>query len=226
MDAMLGGAASSDARFTIYDGSSAENPFADVTASTAHYDDILWLAEQGISTGWTAADGTRTFRPLANVARADMAAFLFRLAKKWGVPGVSDSWEPKAATKKRFSDVTASTPHAQAIWWMAENGISVGWEVGDGKREFRPYADVARADLAAFLQRLAAKAGRTGTASVDKKAFRDVTARTAHCDEIWWMAANGISTGWEVSGGREFRPLADVARADMAAFLRRMDGLS
>jgi hypothetical protein len=32
--------------------------------------------------------------------------------------------------------------------------MSKGWDVADGRKEFRPYAFVARADMAAFLHRL------------------------------------------------------------------------
>jgi hypothetical protein len=39
----------------------------------------MWLAESGISEGWKHEDGTAEFRPYANVARADMAAFLHRM---------------------------------------------------------------------------------------------------------------------------------------------------
>lgn len=53
--------------------------FADINESVAHADDVLWLALSGISTGWELEDGSREFRPYANVARADMAAFLHRL---------------------------------------------------------------------------------------------------------------------------------------------------
>ncbi|MEE1160098.1 MAG: S-layer homology domain-containing protein [Atopobiaceae bacterium] len=61
---------------------------------------------------------------------------------------------------------------------------------------------------------------------VEAPSFSDVTIETAHADDIAWLAATGVSKGWDVAGGgREFRPYADVARADMAAFLHRLDGL-
>ncbi len=53
----------------------ARSPFSDVTPSTPHAAHILWLAGEGISTGFP--DGT--FRPLATVKRCDMAAFLHRM---------------------------------------------------------------------------------------------------------------------------------------------------
>ena len=204
-------------------------PFKDVNGDTFHADDILWLCDNEITSGFP----DNTFRPLDSVARCDMAAFLFRLARKWGV--VDDSWQPSAAQQSAFSDVNENTPHAREVWWLASQGISGGWEVAGGKKEFRPYAMVARQDMAAFLFRLARAAGRgdaggSWQASEESKArFRDVsaTAPDNHHDEVWWLAEKGVSTGWDVGGGKyEFRGLLNVARCDMAAFLRRMDGLA
>jgi|GEM_PF-2355049 len=197
--------------------------FIDVNAKTAHSEDIDWLAKSGISAGWVNKDGTKEFRPYANVARADMAAFLFRLAKNWGI--VDDSWQPSGEAS--FLDVTPKTAHYREIMWLAESGISKGWDVAGGK-EFRPYANVARADMAAFLSRLQGKRGQAPSLRASASAsspFLDVTPKTAHYDDILWLAESGISKGWDVAGGKEFRPYANVARADMAAFLQRMDAM-
>lgn len=195
--------------------------FVDVDSSTAHANDIYWLATSGISEGWKLADGTAEFRPYANVARADMAAFLCRLASKWGL--IKEGWEPQDVSP--FKDVNEKTPHYREIMWLAQSGISEGWTLSDGSKEFRPYANIARADMAAFLNRLALK--RDGLVSTsDDSAFTDVSAATAHAEDILWLAQNGISEGWKhADGTAEFRPYANVARADMAAFLHRMDAL-
>ena len=120
--------------------------FADVDESTPHRDAILWLASEGISTGFEGADGKAEFRPYAEIARCDMAAFLYRMAG-----------EPKCETDKGFADVVKDTPHRDAVLWLAETGVSEGWELEDGTAEFRPYDLIARADMAAFLQRMAVK---------------------------------------------------------------------
>ena len=199
-------------------------PFTDVNASTSHVDEILWLAGSGITTGWGTIPKAE-FRPNANVKRGDMAAFLFRLAKQWGVLDASDTWQPSDETRGKFSDVNAGTSHAQAIWWMAEQGISTGWSLPGGGAEFRPNANVKRGDLAAFLGRLAEQAGVGQDIAGNPGAFIDVGNATAHHEKIWWMAAAGISTGWNTAAGAEFRPNAEVKRGDMAAFLQRLDGL-
>lgn len=60
----------------------AINPFRDVSTSTYHRDDILWMVSSEISTGWINSDGSREYRPMSSVTRCDMAAFLRRL-KSW-----------------------------------------------------------------------------------------------------------------------------------------------
>ncbi|MHA7155020.1 S8 family serine peptidase [Arthrobacter sp. TMN-50] len=55
--------------------------------------------------------------------------------------------------------------------------------------------------------------------------FRDVPATMQFQDEMSWMAAEGISTGWRESDGtRTYRPLTTVNRDAMAAFMYRMAG--
>ncbi len=183
--------------------------FSDVNSETPHNEDISWLASSGVSAGWTEKDGTRTFRPYNKVARADMAAFLYRLA---GSP------EYTAPSASPFKDCDVNTPHYKEICWLAEKGISEGWTVTGGK-EFRPYATVARCDMAAFLYRLA---GSPEYEAPSTSPFKDCNTKTPHYKEVCWLAGTGVSEGWTVTGGKEFRSYSDVARADMAAFLHRM----
>lgn len=188
--------------------------FMDVDSNTAHLLSINWLAATGVSKGWQQTNGY-TFRPYEYVARADMAAFLYRLVG-------SPEYTPTSADRAKFRDVDSSTPHAKEIWWLASTGITSGWDVGNGVSEFRPYAKVARADMAAFLYRLAGSPDFEPSAS-ERAAFRDVSAKTPHAKEVWWLASVKVSEGWkEPDGSKTFRPYNLVARADMAAFLNRM----
>ena len=104
-----------------------------------------WLANTGISAGWVVAEG-KEFRPYINVARADMAAFLHRLARLAGIQ------DPHGSTIN-FEDVTPGTAHYEDIVWLSRTGITLGWQRGE-VFEFRPFASVARADMAAFMHRL------------------------------------------------------------------------
>ncbi|MEF2593536.1 MAG: leucine-rich repeat protein [Eggerthellaceae bacterium] len=187
-----------------------DDVFAGVTDHASH---IQWLADEGVSKGWDNGDGTYSYRPYAPVARADMAAFLYRLAG-------SPAFEPTAADWARFTDVSSSTPHCKEVLWLASAGISEGWDADGDKREFRPYANIARADMAAFLNRLADWLGApepTGQAG----SFHDVPASMAHSESVAWLSAAGITTGF---GDGTYRPYDTIKRCDMAAMLHRLDG--
>ncbi|WP_270405192.1 BspA family leucine-rich repeat surface protein [Candidatus Collinsella stercoripullorum] len=189
--------------------------FTDVSDSTPHSSDIQWLGSSGISTGWPLGNRQAEYRGMDSVKRQDMAAFLYRLAG-------SPEYYPTSADKGVFIDVNEATPHAMEIWWLSSMGISEGWELPDGSREFRGMEPVRRQDMAAFLYRIASSPQYSPTDS-DKNSFLDVNPSTPHCNEIWWMASNGISTGWmEPTGGFTFRGMDTVKRQDMAAFLRRL----
>ncbi len=190
----------------------AKTVFPDVSATTPHAEDITWLAENGISTGFP--DGT--FRGGDAVTRQDMAAFLRRLARLMGDESAA---EDKAYTCS-FKDVTDTTPHADDIAWLAETGISTGYP----DNTFRGMAAVCRQDMAAFLRRLAAREGVGGAKGWDGEpgGFPDVGATADHAADIAWLAATGVSTGYPDG---TFRGMAAVARQDMAAFLHRLNKL-
>lgn len=202
--------------------------FSDVTDKTPHAEDIEWMVENEITTGFP--DGT--FRPYAATARCDMAAFIFRLAKHWDY--VTDEWEPTYEQKQTFKDVDENTPHAREIWWMASESLTTGWVDSEGVRTFRPYAATVRCDMAAFLFRLAVAAQKGGAVigyvptDEAKARFRDVTETPdRHARDIWWMYDAGVAEGWMIKDGvYEFRGLQTIARCDTAAFLHRLDEIA
>ena len=196
--------------------------FRDVSATTPHREDIIWLADNGISTGWLMPDGTYEFRGMDTVKRQDMAAFLRRLAAKYGIAGAKD-FKPVAADWKRFKDVNSKTPHAEDILWLAKSGISTGWQETDGSWTFRGMDTVKRQDMAAFLYRLADKAGTAGGVR-PKTDFTDVTAKTPHYKDVEWLGGSGISQGYRNANGTwRFEGMTSVYRQDMAAFLHRLN---
>lgn len=207
-----------------------QSPFRDVGPMTPHLGDIRWLASAGISTGWPMGDGTSEFRGMDTVKRQDMAAFLRREATRSKVSDAA-SWKPSTADRTRFRDVRciagnpngANTPHCEDILWLAHAGISTGWKEQDNSFTFRGMDTVKRQDMAAFLKRLADKAGKSGGVT-PKTDFTDVTSRTPHVEEVRWLGGSGISQGYRnANGSWRFEGMTSVYRQDMAAFLHRLD---
>ncbi|WP_104162014.1 S8 family serine peptidase [Arthrobacter sp. ZGTC212] len=181
--------------------------FSDV-AGTKFETEINWMADQGLTTGY--ADGT--FRPLGSINRDAMAAFLYRLA---GSPSYN------APATSPFTDVATDNQFYKEISWLAETGISTGYPDGS----FRPLAPVKRDAMAAFMNRFAGEQcsveDASGYKSPGEASFTDVATNNLFHKEISWMKDSGVSTGWPDS---TFRPLEDVSREAMAAFINRLDG--
>lgn len=185
-------------------------PFRDVSFGGGFVAEIAWLAQQGISEGYAVGGGAREFRPADTVSRADMAAFLYRLA---GRP----AFTPPTTTP--FTDVPKSHWFYEEITWLAAQGITLGYDVGGGKRAYRPDEPVLREHMAAFLYRFTGSPAYTAPGSPP---FRDVPRSHGFYREIAWLADRGITAGYAVAGGaREYRPGQPVLREQMAAFMYR-----
>ncbi|MFW7415653.1 D-alanyl-D-alanine carboxypeptidase family protein [Demequina sp. SO4-18] len=133
-----------------------------------------------------------------------------------------------AGPRIQFVDVSSRVGDAKysefaaEIAWLAESGLSEGWLRSDGLREFRPYSNVSRDAMAAFLYRFAASPAHVPPA---RSPFVDILpTSTEFYSEITWAADAGISTGWKVSGGSAYRPFTPITREAMAAFLYRYAG--
>ena len=119
--------------------------FVDVPLGAPFFREIEWMAYVGISTGY--ADGT--FRPANNVHRGAVSAFMYRFA---GEDVTGSFVTPTTAT---FADVPVGAPFFRQIEWMAYVGITTGYSMPDGTRQFRPGNNVHRGAIAAFMSRLA-----------------------------------------------------------------------
>jgi len=115
--------------------SSAENPFADVSASSAYYKAILWAVEKGITTG---ADATH-FSPRGICTRAQIVTFLWRAA---GEP------EP-SSTSTSFTDIKSSDYFCKPVLWALEQEITTGKD----STHFAPSEKCSRAQAVTFLYR-------------------------------------------------------------------------
>src|SRR5699024_716478 len=111
--------------------------YSDVDSSSQFAPAIAWFVGSEISQGYD----DDTFRPRTSVTRESMAAFLYRLADEPEIDGATDG----------FSDVTQDMEFHDAMVWMAESGISKGYEDGT----FHPKGKVTREAMAAFIYRFA-----------------------------------------------------------------------
>lgn len=181
---------------TFMEDNTMLNFFMDVKAGDYYYDAVLWAAVNGITKGDTAV----TFAPDKACTRAQMVTFLWRAA---GCP------EP-TGTAKGFADVTADSYYGKAVLWAVEQGITNG----TGDTTFSPDATCTRAQMAAFLCRLAGgKAVGTGAG------FTDVKADAYYAEAVRWAAENGITNG--TGDGTTFSPDATCTRGQMVTFLYR-----
>ncbi|MCL6422227.1 pullulanase-type alpha-1,6-glucosidase [Brachybacterium sp. JHP9] len=120
---------------------SGASPFTDIKAGDEHYAAVLWAYQEGITTGWVKADGTREFRPVTPIDRDAMAAFVYRYA---GEPAAS------APAAGPFSDVPAGLQYAKEIAWLKAQGITTGFPDGS----YRPWGPMNRDAMAAFMHRM------------------------------------------------------------------------
>jgi hypothetical protein len=184
--------------------------FTDVSTGNQFFKEITWLASSGISTGWTAPDGTKTFGPVLPVNRDAMAAFMYRFRGK-------PAFTPPAVSP--FRDVATNNQFYKEITWLASTGITTGWTDPDGSRTYAPVQAVNRDAMAAFMYRLAGKPAFTPPAV---SPFTDVATDNQFYKEITWLASTGITTGWTAAdGSKTYAPVQAVNRDAMAAFMYR-----
>lgn len=210
---LFAGAALAGASACGLQAARAATTFVDVASTSLFAKEIQWMYTSGISTGWVV-NGQRYYRPLNNVNRDAMAAFLYRFAG-------SPSYTPPRTSP--FIDVTPTQMFYKEMCWLKSKGISTGWTTRRGA-EFRPLASIHRDAMAAFLFRLYGAKGSTYVAP-PVSPFADITPRTQFYKEMCWMFDMGISTGWVTGGRREYRPIEPIHRDAMAAFLYRFNSV-
>ncbi len=171
-----------------------ERTFPDVPLNDYFAPDIEWLKNMGITTGY----GDGTFGYGHRVLREEMAAFI------WRVNG-----SPEPVIQHDFTDVPEDSMFADAISWLAQEGITTGY--GDGR--FGYGATVLREEMALFLYR-AEDSPRVEI----PHSFTDVPEGSVFADAISWMAQEGISTGYNPT---TYGYGDNVLREQMAAFLHR-----
>ncbi|WP_296665036.1 S-layer homology domain-containing protein [Demequina sp.] len=172
--------------------------FDDVSKSTSGFSSIVWMGDEGVSTGYSNGD----YGPTDSVTRRQMAQFMYRLMDRPGFHAPSSSL---------FPDVKSGTSGYVDIQWMAVEGITTGYSDG----LYRPDSRVTRKQMAQFLYRLA---GSPGVNLPSKSPFPDVSPSESGYAAIVWMSQKGLAGGYE--DGR-YKPSYNVTRGHMALFMKR-----
>ncbi len=189
--------------------------FTDVPPGSFFNDSVNCLKYYEVTTGTTPT----TYEPGAEVTRAQMAVFLYRLAPSAGV--VLDSTPPDAG----FTDIGELSVEAQtAINALADAGIVKGKTA----TTYAPADTVWRQQMALFLTRFLDEAivgpggYALGDATTDMAPFTDIGSTTFEANvainQAWDL---GIATGTTAT---TFDPVGNVNRGQMALFLQRLMG--
>jgi hypothetical protein len=171
----------------------------DITTSV-FVQDIIWLAEEGITRGCNPPDNDQ-FCPDKTVTRGQMAAFLVRFLNLTEIDPTIE-----------FTDTTGNI-FEDDIDKLATAGITRGCNT-DGT-QFCPNQGVTRAQMAAFLGRAL---GLTDNGGGDL--FTDDDGSIFE-DDIDKLATAQITLGCNPPANTNFCPNKTVTRGQMAAFLHR-----
>ncbi len=166
--------------------------FRDVSKGTWGYDEIHYLNEKRIQTGY--ADGT--FRPNDSVTRAQAAVII---TNALGVGG-------KKVTRAAFPDVPTNFWASSAIERAAELGIFQGRD--DGR--FHPNQSITMAQVATVLSRTFKLTGITSSG------YSDVSSSFWAVREISALERNGI-----VERANNFNPNKNASRAQFSTYVAR-----
>ena len=174
--------------------------FSDVPSGAYYAEAVRWAVEKGVTNG----TGDGTFQPNGSCTRAQLAAFLWRLAG-----------EPESTQDLTFTDVRTDAWCAKALRWAAEQGIVTGYADGS----FRPDQTVTRIQAVAMLYRYAKAQGMDTTqGGMAVREFDDFAAVPAYGQEAAGWAVNaGILQG----ANNRLMPNDPCTRAQIVTFLYR-----
>ena len=112
-----------------------------------------------------------------------------------------------------FVDVPTSAYYYDAVYWVAENGVTYGTSA----TTFSPDVIVSRAQMVTFLWR--AHGSPAPRSSVNP--FTDITSDMYYYDAVLWAVENGVTNGISAT---TFSPDATVTRAQAVTFQWRAAG--
>lgn len=179
-------------------------PFTDVDLTDYYGDALVWSYINGVVAGTTET----TFSPTEEVTRAQIVAFLYRLAGS-----------PASGTQVPFTDVSAEAYYAQALAWAVEHKIAYGVSA----TAFEPDRAVTREEFVSFLYRYAQLQGDISGEPADLAGFQDAASVSAWAkNAVEWAVRQGIAVGVETD---VLAPQGTATRAQAIAFLYRYSQL-
>jgi len=178
-------------------------PFRDVPHNAWFFNDVAWAHANGIAAGF--ADGT--FRPTANITRAEFATLLFRIA---GNP--SDSYT------NTFRDVPNGAWFARSVSWASSTGVVSG----TSPTTFHPNRHITREELVTMSLRYVRNIRNTHISAPASALDQFIDGRQVSgwaLEPVQWAAYYGVL-------GRDGRLNArgNATRAEAVAILQRVAG--
>ena len=119
-----------------------------------------------------------------------------------------------------FNDVAPNAHYAEAVRWVAAEGIVEGLRPD----LFGPEKTVSRGQFSTFLWRYSGEPVPASVQSDNMPAsllFDDVPRGSSYADAVAWMVGEGITAG---KSPRQFAPDEEVTRAQAVVFLHRLAG--
>lgn len=166
--------------------------------SGPHYEDICWARDRRL---------TRVAPPLYGTAdslrKSDVTAFLYR---EVGEPSFT------APTASIFTDVATDRMYYKEINWFYANGIANGITESNGNYSYSPNAYVTRADMAAYLYRLARPSGYNAPTVSN---YSDVDPEMDYYKEMNWLRDSGVLD----AGVTVFDPTKRLSRGETATWI-------
>jgi uncharacterized repeat protein (TIGR02543 family) len=170
----------------------------------------------------TNAASVTTIGSLVTFNAAGISAGTYSFKVTWtddlGQTGVGE-YQVKVV-EPTFLDVPAEHVLFDRVEWLVDAKIICGY-VNTPKPLYRPDSDLTRAEMATFLYRMA---GSPAFTAPTRSSFVDVSTDVAYYKAAEWVAATGLSQGYQGTDGQEYRPNNSVTRAEMAIFLYRLAG--
>lgn len=174
------------------------------SGGSAMFDDIEshWARrniEFVVRKGLFSGTSDRKFSPDDKLTRGMLAVILYNFAEN-----------PETKYDGKFADVKVGSWYGDAIGWLAEKGITQGYQDGN----FGPDDNINREQLAVFLHRFAGEAE-----SVYELEFADNEAISEYAkNAISWAVENEIMSG---KGENMLDPKGLATRAEAATMLQK-----